>query len=91
MTVIFNDMGETVWTGRRARDIERRADELRLQALTLEGHINILKLTLKAVGDTGIAATAEYLAAVIDDELEPHVRRLRDAAEEVERYGHEHS
>ena len=88
MTVVFNDSGETVWTGNIARDIERRANDTRLRAQQMQGFAEML--TLMAVQMRAIEEddAAEAVAALAHDEITPRVSALEEQAADIERYGH---
>lgn len=87
MTVIFNDMGETVWTGNVARDIERRADETRLKAQQMQGFAEMLTLMAQQMRAIEEDDAADAVAALAIDEITPRVSALNERAEEIERYG----
>ena len=87
MSVIFNDMGETVHPPQRARDIERRADETRLKAQQMQGFAEMLSLMAQQMRAIEEDDAADAVAALAIDEITPRVSALNERAEEIERYG----
>ena len=89
MNVIFNDMGETVWTGRDGRDIERRAEDTRLRAQQMQGFAEMLTLMAQQMRAIEEDDAANAVAALAHDEITPRVAALEEQAAEIERHGHE--
>lgn len=87
MTVIFNDMGETVHSPRKAREIERQVRGVLYTAEKVRGSGEIMTLLAAMLRQIDEADVAAAIDAVVADEITPRVSALEEQAADIERYG----
>lgn len=81
------DTGEVVWTGREARDVQRRQEDVLLTAQKVAGVAEMMTLNaamLRGIGETDVA---DAIDALVHDEIRPRVAELHEKAEDIGRYG----